>query len=107
MHTERRRTERVKVAFKNGARCEVRHRVQLLDISMTGTLLACDLPLPVGTSAKLRAGLGSDPFTAQLEVRREQGASGKRGQAGLGAVFVSMDESSRRSLEQFLGRASK
>jgi c-di-GMP-binding flagellar brake protein YcgR len=107
MHTERRRTPRATVPAEEGVRFELRHRVQLLDISLTGALLACEIALPLGSTARLRAGLANGPFTAELQVRREQPPTGKHAQVGLGAMFLSMDDSSRRSLEQFLRRASE
>ncbi len=86
---------------------ELRHRVQLLDISLTGASLGCDTKLPVGTRGHFRAGLASVPFTADLMVRRHHVRPAPLRQAGLGALFCSMDERSRETLEQFLRRGSE
>jgi len=107
MTLERRRHARVDAPAGQFVRVELRHRVQLLDISLTGALLACQTPLPVGTRGRLRAGLASDAFTAYLQVRREHPRNALPQQVGLGALFLSMDDTSRRSLELFLRRASE
>ena len=107
MIRERRRYARVDTPAGQVVRVELRHRVQLLDISLSGALLACETPLPVGVRGRLRTGLASDPFTALLQVRREHLRSPAPSQTGLGALFLSMDDISRRSLEQFLRRASE
>jgi c-di-GMP-binding flagellar brake protein YcgR len=104
---ERRRYARVDAPAGQIVRAEVRHRVQLLDISLSGALLACETPLPVGSRGRLRAGLASEAFTAYLQVRREHMRTALPDQTGLGALFLSMDDASRRSLEQFLRRASE
>jgi c-di-GMP-binding flagellar brake protein YcgR len=103
---ERRRTPRVDLLPDETVRMELRHRVQLLDISLTGALVACEVKLPIGTRGQLRAGLASMPFTAELVVGRHQPRPAQR-QVGLGAIFSSMDEQNRRSLEQFLRRGSE
>jgi len=88
-------------------RMALRHRVQLLDISLSGALLACQDPIPVGTHGRLRAGLTGGSFDADFEVRREHPKVAAIRHTGLGALFLSMDDASRRSLEQFLRRASE
>jgi hypothetical protein len=86
----------------------VRQRVRLIDISVLGVLMGCHAALPVGTEGRLRAGLGTGPFDVGLHVEREQAALNVGTEPRtLGATFVSMDAMSRRSLEQFLGRASE
>jgi hypothetical protein len=86
----------------------VRQRVRLLDISVLGVLMGCNAVLPVGTEGRLRAGLGTGPFDVGVHVQREQAAVNVGAEPRtVGATFVSMDAMSRRSLEQFLGRASE
>ncbi|HYT66815.1 MAG TPA: PilZ domain-containing protein [Vicinamibacterales bacterium] len=105
---ERRRHLRVDVPSGDGVQFEVRRRIQLLDISLSGALLACDMGVPVGTVCQIRAGLSASPFTARVQVRREHPPGSTRSpQRALGAMFLSMDEVSRRSLEEFLRRASE
>ena len=101
---ERRRTPRVEMRVNEICRLELRHRVQLLDISQSGALLGCDGSLPVGTRGQFRAGLSSMPFHAEIAVKRHQARPTKK-QAGLGTQFASMDERSKQSLDQFLRRA--
>jgi hypothetical protein len=107
MTAERRRNARVDAPPGVMVRVGLRHSVQLMDISLSGALLACDTPLPAGVRGRLRAGLASDPFTAELIVKREHPRGPAARHTGLGALFVSMDETSRRSLERFLRRASE
>jgi len=92
-----------------GIRIEVRHRVQLLDISMSGALMACAVKLPLGTRGRFHAGLGSAPFSADVVIRRHharQAAAHTQAGLGLAAIFSSMDQRSREHLEQFLRRGS-
>ena len=86
-------------------RLELRHRVQLLDISQTGALLGCEGGLPVGSRAQFRAGLAALPFSAEVTVKRQQGRSPARKQVTLGTQFAAMDERSKQHLDQFLRRA--
>ncbi len=103
---ERRRAPRMVLQFEEAIGIELRHRARFMDISLNGALLACDVKLPVGTHAKLRAGFAS-PCVADIVVRRHDNRAGPDGSVGLGAVLVSMDDRSRRSLEQFLRKASE
>jgi c-di-GMP-binding flagellar brake protein YcgR len=102
---ERRRTPRVELLPDETVRVELRHRVQLIDISLSGALVAADAGLPIGTRGHFRAGLAATPFSAEVTVRRHQVRPAPR-RVGLGTTFSSMDEQSRRSLEQFLRRGS-
>jgi len=102
---ERRRTPRIELKDEEVVRLELRHRVQLLDISQTGALVGCEAGLPVGTRAQIRLGLGAQPFSAEVAVKRHHVKSVRRGQVGLGTMFGSMDDRSKRHLEQFLQRA--
>jgi len=104
---ERRRVARVAMREGLDCRLQVRTRVRLVDISLNGTLLASEAHLPVGTAAHLRAGLGPSPFTPEVQVQRIADRSGRDAGVGLGAVFLGMDEESRRCLEEFLRKASE
>jgi c-di-GMP-binding flagellar brake protein YcgR len=88
-------------------RLELRQRVQLLDISQSGALLACEGGLPVGSRGQFRAGLAAMPFSAEVSVRRQQVRSPAKKQVSLGTQFASMDERSQQSLDQFLRRAKE
>jgi c-di-GMP-binding flagellar brake protein YcgR len=102
---ERRRTPRVDLRVDEVCRLELRHRVQLLDISQSGALLGCDAGLPLGTRGQFRAGLAAMPFSAELAVKRQQVRSTAKKQLSLGTQFASMDERSKQNLDQFLRRA--
>ena len=101
---ERRRTPRITVGADDAVRLELRHRVQLLDISKSGALLSCEVPLPLGTRGHFRAGLAGLPFGVELEVRRHQPRPTTRN-VGLGAKFGIPDERSTRHLDLFLQKA--
>jgi hypothetical protein len=105
--TERRRVPRVEVEEGLECRLEVKTRIRLLDISLSGALLAGEAPLPVGTRAQLRAGVGPAPFAPEVQVKRQVDRPGREANPALGAVFVGMDEPSRKSLEEFLRKASE
>ena len=105
--TERRKTSRIDLTADETIHVELRHRVQLADISLTGALIACAVKLPVGSRGRLRAGLTAGTLTAQVEMRRHHRRAEQHGQVSLGAIFSSMDEESRRNLERFLRRASE
>ncbi len=103
--SERRRTPRIELQAEESVRLELRHRVQLLDISETGAMVACEARLPVGTRGQMRIGLGAEPFSAEVAVKRHHAKSTRGGQVGLGTIFGSIDDRSKRHLEQFLQRA--
>ena len=92
---------------RDGVYCQlhVRTKVRVIDISGSGVLFGTDFPLPIGTDARLRSVIGSGAFAPAIEVRRVAPSSAQRENA-LGAIFTSMDDHSRRSLENFLKLAS-
>jgi PilZ domain len=105
--TERRQSPRAPI--RNGVECrlDLRTRVRMLDISLGGALLAAELALPVGASAELRTGLGATAFRTDVQVRRTVGLPAGVALNGLGAMFTTMDERSRRTLEDFLRKANQ
>jgi c-di-GMP-binding flagellar brake protein YcgR len=82
----------------------MRQRIRLLDISLDGSLVAAETQLPTSTPARLRMSLAAEPFNPEVELRRVAKASDAR--PALGMAFTAMDEQSRRSLQEFLRRAS-
>jgi hypothetical protein len=104
---ERRRLPRVEMSEEMRPVCtmQVRTRIRLLDISLSGALLSSEARLPVGTRGLLSAGVGAAPFSSDVQVKRQIDRGGR--DTGLGAIFVEMDEASRRSLERFLAKASE
>jgi PilZ domain len=105
--SERRLSPRIPLAGDVECRVDLRTRVRMLDISLGGALLAAELAVPVGASAELRTGLGATAFRADVQVRRAVGLPAAVTLNGLGAMFTTMDERSRRSLEDFLRKASQ
>ena len=104
---ERRRSPRVNVGPNQIVHVELRHRVRMMDISQTGALFACDVGLPVGSRAQLRTGLASTSFSTEIVVKRQDERPAVDRRTALGATFTTMDEESRRGLEEFLRRASE
>jgi hypothetical protein len=103
---ERRRLPRVTPAPTFECRIDLKTKVRLLDISLSGALVAVDAPLPIGTRGLMRTGVNSAPFTPEVQVQRTVDGRGSA-HAGFGAVFVTMDERSRECLEIFLRKASE
>ena len=102
---ERRRGPRVAMDARFDCRFEMRARVRLIDISATGALLVTDTMLPVETTGRLKAVLGGAQFSPSLGVRRTISA-GKAGDVQLGTTFLEMDVDTRRSLDEFLKKAT-
>lgn len=111
MQTEQRTRERRRSPRAEGpatAECllEVRTRVRLVDISLTGTLMTAEVPLPIGTRAHLRSTVGVSSFSPVVQVRRVADVSARGTGGRVGAMFTTMDDRSRRSLEEFLRKAT-
>ena len=102
---ERRRGPRVSVGAEVECRFEMRARVRVVDISATGALLSTEAMLPVKSSGQLKAVLASARFSPSVEVKRALVLPRSEG-VQLGAVFLGMDDESRRSLEAFLKKAT-
>jgi c-di-GMP-binding flagellar brake protein YcgR len=100
---ERRRSPRISVSDEH-CRLHVRARVRLLDLSASGALIASEVPLPVGSTGQLRFALGGDAFCPSVQIRRRAGVTNR--ELLLGSAFISMEERSRRRLEEFLKRAT-
>jgi c-di-GMP-binding flagellar brake protein YcgR len=101
---DRRRSPRVTLPQDEECDLELRTRVRLLDISATGALVESDLPLPVGARGQLRFALAGAAFAPSVQIRRRVGSAAR--DLNLGTVFTSMDDTSRRRLEEFLRKAT-
>ena len=101
--SERRRSPRIRLPHQEQCELHLRTRVQLIDISLSGVLFAADMPLPVGAGGQLRFGLGGAAFAPTVRIKRRASTSDQR---RFGTVFTSMDEGSRRRLEEFLRKAT-
>jgi PilZ domain len=104
---ERRRLPRVDVAEGTECQLDLRARVRLVDISLSGALLSVDARLPVGARGRLRTGVAAGPFTPVVTIQRCV-ARPESGQPaiGLGAKFVEIDAGSRQRLAAFLPMAT-
>lgn len=101
--TERRRSPRVMLPDEECS-LQLRTRVRLLDISLSGALVETDLPLPIGAKGQLRFALAGAAYSPTVQIRRRAGLQAR--ELNLGAVFTSMDDSSRRRLEDFLRKST-
>lgn len=102
--SDRRRTPRVQLPQHEYCELHLRTRVQLLDISVSGALVGADVRLPLGAQGQLRFGLGGAAFAPTVQVKRRAAASSHM---GFGTVFKTMDDGSRRRLEEFLKKATQ
>jgi hypothetical protein len=105
--SDRRVAPRIAVSEDIECRLDWRTRVRVLDISLSGALLAAEVALPVGERAELRSSLGATAFRTDVQLLRTVTLPTDVSLKGLGAVFTTMDERSRRSLEDFLRKASQ
>jgi c-di-GMP-binding flagellar brake protein YcgR len=101
---ERRRAPRVSVDGRADAGLELHARVRLVDISASGALLVSDTIVPLEATGHLKAMLAGVRFAPTLSVRRTAPLLSADG-TQLGAMFLGMDDESRRSLEAFLRKA--
>jgi hypothetical protein len=106
VNTERRRLLRATVGEPHELTFEASIPVQVLDISLSGVLLASRSPLAIGDCAELKATLGRRTIHLVVEVRRisvdhNPPRGGARYRAG--AVFAPMSAEQRVELEQLLG----
>jgi len=102
---ERRRTPRVPVMEDHRVGMPLAVTVRLIDISTGGVLISSTQQMNVGQKARLHTTLGSEPFNVEVEVRRVADVGSEangRGRYRMGAVFTSLDEIARRSMEHFL-----
>jgi len=103
---ERRRSPRVTPAQEYRLSLEISIPVQVLDISLSGVLLASRSELTVGDRAELRATVGTKSVATIIEIRRVSvDTAPTRGGARYraGAVFAPMSADQRVVLEQLLG----
>jgi hypothetical protein len=101
---DRRRSPRVMLPTDEECSLQLRTRVRLLDISASGALVETDMPLPVGAKGQLCFALAGASYAPTVQIRRRAGSISR--DLNLGAVFTSMDDMSRRRLEDFLRKAT-
>ncbi len=102
---ERRRSQRATVGSRSWLAVPSTWPVQLLDLSMGGLAFSSPYGLEIGRTAQVQATLGSEAFNGQIRIcwSRPRGASSSiRPPFEIGAVFLPLEDSSRRALESFL-----
>ena len=102
---ERRRSQRATLGPRSWLAMPSTWPVQLFDVSLGGLAFSSPYGLEIGRTLALRATLGREAFNGQIRVcwsRARSAASAVRPQFEIGAVFLPLDESSRRALESFL-----
>jgi hypothetical protein len=103
---DRRRTPRLTPRHPTQVELSAVMDIEVLDLSETGVLLACDCVLDIGHRTQVRILLGREPFVAWIEVKRIAEIKGQSGRSPgrylVGAVFTSVDDHSARALRQFL-----
>ena len=101
-HPERRRSPRADVG-SSWLAAPATWPVELVDLSLGGLSFLSPYALEIGRTAAVRTILGRDAFSGQIRVcwTRPRGA-GARLQFDVGAMFLPLEESSRRVLESFL-----
>ncbi|HEY7497077.1 MAG TPA: PilZ domain-containing protein [Vicinamibacterales bacterium] len=102
--SDRRRSPRVMLPEDEQCDLQLRTRVRLVDISATGALVEAEVPLPVGARGQLRFALAGASYSPTVQIRRRAGSAAR--ELNLGTVFTSMDEASRKRLEEFLRKAT-
>jgi hypothetical protein len=106
MFQERRRSPRLRISGKGEMYVPLKFPVRLLDISLSGALVATDVPLPVGGRGRLLASApGGRLATAFYVSRRRVEPAAPAGV--FGAAFVDIDAHNQKCLEQLLNRASE
>jgi hypothetical protein len=102
---ERRRSQRTALTTASWLTAPTAWPVKLVDLSLGGLAFSSPYGLEVGRTVAVRATLGRDAFSGQIRVcwsRPRGGAGALRPEFEVGAVFLPLDESSRRALESFL-----
>jgi hypothetical protein len=106
VHRERRKAARVQANTIRELDLRTTVPVEILDVSENGVLAKSSAPLATARRCRLRLKLGDRPFVAEVSVTRcrhsTPGGDGYR----IAAVFTGMTEENRRTLHQFLERAS-
>ena len=79
--------------------------IEILDLSLTGVAFSASSELGLGRRVQVRTVLSGAPFAATAEVvRSEVGTQTRRTNRYLVAcTFVSLDDTSRKTLGRFLG----
>lgn len=96
---ERRRSPRYQVAGGELVLLPSATSVQILDISRGGALLQAAHGVRRTSRGRLTTSLKGSPFSAEVEVRRVEMLP--NGGCRIGAMFIGLEETQRRVLEEF------
>jgi hypothetical protein len=101
---ERRRSRRANVSGVSWLAIPVTWPIQLQELSLGGLALTSPFPVEVGRTASVRATLGGDALSCPIRVcwTRPRRVIPGRSQFEVGAVFLPLQDGSRRALEVFL-----
>jgi PilZ domain len=101
---ERRRSLRASVSGLSWLAMPATWPIQLQELSLGGLAFTSPYPMEVGRTASVRATLGGEALSCPIRVcwTRPRRSLPGRSQYEVGAVFLPLDDSSRRALEMFL-----
>ena len=101
---ERRRSIRASLSGVSWLAMPATWSVQLHELSVGGLAFVSPYPIEVGRTASVRATLGREALNCSIRVcwTRPRKTLPGRSQFEVGAVFLPLDDSSRRALELFL-----
>jgi c-di-GMP-binding flagellar brake protein YcgR len=97
---ERRRAPRYEIVAGELAVLPSAMSVQILDISLGGVLLLSAQIARIGATGRLTLTLGSQPFSAEVEVRRVVPVAGTD-ECRIGAMFLGISPENARMIERF------
>ena len=104
---ERRKSPRIRATDGTELNRPSWSTVRVLDISASGVLFLAPQWMAPGEKAQLRLRLGESSFAGDIEVRRSDRDQAPSGGYRIGAVFTSLADGSRMSLEEFIGTAGR
>ena len=100
MIEERRRAPRYEIVAGELAILPSPMSVQILDISLGGVLLQSSQLARIGATGRLTLTLGSQPFSAEVEIRRVVPIAGSD-ECRIGAMFLDISSEGKRMIERF------
>lgn len=101
---ERRRSLRANVRGVSWLTLAATWPIQLQELSLGGVAFTSPFPMEVGRTASVRATVGGEALSCPIRVcwTRPRRSIPGRSQFEVGAVFLPLEDSSRRALEVFL-----
>jgi PilZ domain-containing protein len=101
---ERRRSLRASISAVSWLTMPATWSIQLHELSVGGLAFMSPFPMEVGRTVSVRAPLGGEALNCSIRVcwTRPRKTLPGRSQFEVGAMFLPLDDSSRRALETFL-----